>query len=472
MSATKFYTVSISAVEAYYITTTTTALALAAITTPLPGKVISFSTEELADQTLVDLTKFAHFRIQAISKAIYIVSGSDATDANTRFKTAFASEEAQTLKQLVYSWAYYNVTPTPPPPGPQPTPGRLFGLGTHFGQNNNVDYNTGNMDLGISIAQFLGHNAIKTDISMNTSGVPSTTDYAAFKAKVQTAGTFKFWGIITGRGSASNQMPAPANGSTYTTAELNTAFNRGYGTTNPFVIANPNTFYAIEVGNEMCEGQTLTGGGTSGFIKSGQTGTAWNSTNYDLEKYKIFFAEYFGMHKGIKDADPTIKVGINYTWTHYAFPKQFQVDAKAPSMLTDSKATALKLDFCANHWYSDMEYATLPGGQKAANQASSILITNLSSSYGMLGFSEWGLRSDVNPNGLSKAAYHTLMINQYWFNNTNKIDFMVGLYELFLEPGRGTGVESKFGIQDGTKANLPANYSSDVNALSTINLFP
>ena len=175
-----------------------------------------------------------------------------------------------------------------------------------------------------------------------------------------------------------------------------------------------------------------------------------------MTKYPAYFQYLKGVYSGIKAANSTIRVGVNYGWIHYGlFIK----------LATDMQAQNKKLDFIGLDWYNDSEYGTdrshnfdknqdVPMAQMAIDRLKLKFPSSLATMCGITetGISFGGMPSPgINPNHLGKGGFLTLMHNQY----KPKCNFLF-YYELFKEPGWGAGTkEAEFGIQ--TATNLTPN---------------
>ena len=328
----------------------------------------------------------------------------------------------------------------------------VYGVNVHFGQANNTDYVAGKISFAISLAKQMNFNYFRTDVSMNSSGVPSNPAFQPFVDSAYNAGI----GILAIMNNPA--VTAPANGTTYTTTELtnyNTSgYNRGYGFASRAALQGKIQF--IQIFNELENDNNAL------ILKATYSGTqepviGQNDAKYDMTKYPAYFQFMLGAYNGIRAADSTIKIGTNYAWLHYGLFLKFSKD-----MLAQNK----KLDFMLLNWYNGEEYGTdkshnvysqdVPMANEAINRLKYKFLTQpVSPLVTQVGLSETGISfgggATPNPNGLGKGGFLTLMHDQYK-PHCNFIFY----YELFkeLNSRASNPKEAQFGIQIATN---PAN---------------
>ena len=167
------------------------------------------------------------------------------------------------------------------------------------------------------------------------------------------------------------------------------------------------------------------------------------------------FCEMLGIAKGVKDADPSVLLCVNATWTHWGFLQQYSRDMKAiPSFISGYVGiTSLPVEMGALHWYSDMEYNNNYNGAPAQGKGFSVFKTKMAGFYTYLGISECGLnatKASYNPNNWTVDQYYADQVTKY-VKTDPKVDFFAW-YEWMKEPiSRGAGTpESKYGSQNST----------------------
>jgi hypothetical protein len=329
----------------------------------------------------------------------------------------------------------------------------VYGANVHFGQANNTDYVANKIGFAISIAKTMNFNYLRTDVSMNGSGVPSNPAFQPFVDSAYNNGI----GILAVINNP--VLNAPANGTTYTSTELtnfNTlGYNQGYGFASRAALQGKIQF--VEIFNE------LENDNNASILQPTYSGTqeptiGQNDTKYNMTKYPAYLQFMLGAYTGIRAANSTIKIGTNYAWLHYGLFLKLSKD-----MLAQNK----KLDFMLLNWYNVEEYGTdqshnvyptnVPMADSAISRLKYKFLTQPANPLvTQVGLSETGISfgggATPNPNNLSKGGFLTLMHNQY----KPQCNF-VFYYELFKELNTKSSnpKEAQYGIQIATN---PANH--------------
>lgn len=449
----------------YYFLATDDDAATTFFASAFPDSVEDSCNEVNGDISLFDpITYLYSFRIKSRTGKIYIASGNSLALATARIHALGTGEKRKLGRQLTGNFSLVSGLPTSTPTNP--TPGlRPFGGSAHLLQGtSHPDYTLASLPLLLQMLQTLGWTHLRLDVSMSGSGVPTSTNFATVMAWMAT-NSIGAWGLGTTHDyvtASSNAMPGPdVGGSTYSTSLLDSLYTGGYNKIHPFMVANAGKFTHWEIGNEN----------DNKCIKSGQTGTAWNSTNYNLEYQKAYFAEMLGMYWGIRDADPNVQIGFNYCTRHYAWPIQMMTDfVTCPSYLTiHTTHPSAQINWIANHWYNDSEYDnnhSTPVVQNAG-QCMSIMSSKLKQFGVKMGITEIGLYQ--KPNWASNPSHFTtggmwLDFKRKYWDTVPKADFLFW-YESFKEPlarAQSTVIEQQMGIQSSTASTL----NSDVILVS------
>ncbi|MCC8407445.1 hypothetical protein LJ707_00775 [Mucilaginibacter sp. UR6-1] len=328
----------------------------------------------------------------------------------------------------------------------------IYGVCVHFGQANNLEYTINKIGFAIDLAETMNLNFFRTDVTLNSSGTPNAT-FEAFADSAYNAG----FGILAVMNNPT--VTAPANGTTYTSTELQSYYNQGYSKGYGFASRSSlqGKVQYIQIFNELENDNNAailspTYGGTQ------EPTVGQNDSKYNMTKYPAYLQFMLGAYTGIKTANSTIKIGTNYAWLHYGLFLRFTKD-----MIAQNK----KLDFMLLNWYNVEEYGVdqshnvdpnnVPMAGQAINRLKyKFLQQPTSPLVNQVGLSETGISfgggSTPNPNNLSKGGFLTLMHNQYR-PQTN----MFFYYELFkqLQTKSQNPKEAQFGIQIATN---PANH--------------
>ncbi|GAA4320261.1 hypothetical protein GCM10023149_19450 [Mucilaginibacter gynuensis] len=336
----------------------------------------------------------------------------------------------------------------------------LYGGSVHFGTANNQDYLGNKIGYAMKLARMMHWNYFRADASTDSLGNPSNANFAVFVDSAYNAG-FGVFAVLSNPNLAA--PAAPASG--YTTSELNAFYQKGYNKGYGFINRFPGKIGFLQVYNE------LELDNNADLLRSTYHGTATPTDTevnlkYNMAKYKAYLQYLSGMYSGAKAANSNIRVGMNYGWIHYGLFRRFALDMKAINK---------KLDFMGLDWYNDSEYGTdrshnvSPIDTPMANKAIVRLKLKFidSSLVTQVGITETGISfggtpsPGINPNGLGKGGFLTLMHNQYK-SNCNFLFY----YELFKEPlTRGSGTkEAEFGIQ------TPTNLSPNILVTDTLSL--
>jgi hypothetical protein len=320
----------------------------------------------------------------------------------------------------------------------------LYGASVHFGTLNNQDYLANKIGYAMKLARIMHWNYFRADATTSAAGVPSNPAFSTFVDSAYNAG----FGVLAVLGNPNLAGPVVDTG--YNATEINGFYQQGYNRGNGFATLFSGKVQFVQVYNE------LELDNNAGLLVSTYYGTAVpvngeNDSKYNMTKYKAYFQYLKGVYSGIKAANSSIRVGVNYGWIHYGlFIK----------LATDMKAQFKKLDFIGLDWYNDSEYGqdqshnVSPVNVAMADSAIKRLKYKFPSSLAtMCGITETGISfggtpsPGTNPNGLGKGGFLTLIHNQYKPN----CNFMF-YYELFKEPlTRGAGTkEAEFGIQTPT----------------------
>lgn len=222
-------------------------------------------------------------------------------------------------------------------------PQKKNGFCTHFGQSGNRDYTEDKIQYCIDLNRRTGFTWFRDDVTLNDDGTPKNAVFEKFYKAVNEAGMHLMVVIyIRGRGMK------PANGVSYTKAELEGMEQRNYIAANNFAKAHPNvTYYQLANELDVFAKDTL----MNNYINN-PNGDSLDRSKYNLLEYPAYMAGLTGLYEGIRAAVPTAKLGMNKSWVH---------DGLLYFFATDLAKAGLKLDFMGLDLYNDQEYNNYRG---------------------------------------------------------------------------------------------------------------
>jgi hypothetical protein len=285
------------------------------------------------------------------------------------------------------------------------------GINVHFGQGlkGHPDYTADKIQTAIAKVKEMHLNSFRCDFNIDDNGKPSTTGDLFLKAA--NAANMKVFAIlyIKGRG----QMPA--DGVSYTSAELDAVYNRNYKAAYNFAKSYPFVKY-YQLDNELdVKSVGSTGRSLINYVLN-RFGAASNDDGYNLVTFPMLKKQLQAMIAGIKDANSNNKCGMNYAWTH-------------TGLIRKVLNSGITLDFVGVDPYNGEEYAKDANGRSTYGRFVGMMkeaFPDVREHF----ITELGFKpSKPNPKGLSQAGF-LLPLFKLYASQCNG----VFLYELENEP--------------------------------------
>lgn len=347
-----------------------------------------------------------------------------------------------------------------------PTMTKLVGTNTHYGQgnssqNSHPDYTTASIPYAIQCLQSMGMNAVREGVNLSNTGGVYNNSFSPFVAACNAANIQ----VLATLSATAGSTAAAAGPGLYTQTEYNNFKTSGYNKAFPFATAYKGKISSYCLGAEMDNFIFHISSGSGAGEPAAPTGSPlrWTSnSSWTMDVYGGVLYYIAGMYQGVKAADPSVKVMLNYSWIHYGLFMRFCDDLKNIFNIT--------LDSMGLDWYNDNEYGTdtshnvfptdVSMGGDAMNRINLKFVQ--SGRVSTVGFAETGFNpTKANPNSLNTGSFVSdKILQQYW----TQADFIY-IYQLFLETNARAGStsgEQLIGIQDATNPT----FSSSLNTIS------
>jgi hypothetical protein len=215
---------------------------------------------------------------------------------------------------------------------------KLAGLSHHFGQGmkGHPDYTSAQIPAVIQMAKDMGLNSFRGDFNTDNNGNPSDNGDQFLKAtKAEGMNNYVIL-YIKGRGRP------PLNGTNYTAGELQAAEQANYTAAKGFASRYPEVKY-YQLDNEL---DVKAVGDTHKSLVNyweNHYGLSKEDNGYNLLTYPLLIVQLKAMIRGIKEAVPQAKCGMNYAWRHAGILQRINKD--------------VPLDFVGIDAYNSEEYA-------------------------------------------------------------------------------------------------------------------
>ncbi|AMR32557.1 hypothetical protein A0256_14555 [Mucilaginibacter sp. PAMC 26640] len=223
---------------------------------------------------------------------------------------------------------------------------KLAGVNHHFGQgmNGHPDYTVDQIGSVIRMAKEIGLNSFRGDFNIDNNGKPSVNGDMFLKA-AKASGMKNYVVLyIKGRGRM------PDNGVGYSKDELNAAAKISYTSAKGFASTYPDVKY-YQIDNEL---DVKAVGNTHKSLVNytlNRYGLSQHDFGYNLITYPLLIVQIMAMIKGIKDATPQAKCGMNYAWRHAGLLQRINND--------------VPLDFVGIDAYNNEEFSNDEHGRPA-----------------------------------------------------------------------------------------------------------
>jgi hypothetical protein len=215
---------------------------------------------------------------------------------------------------------------------------KFAGLNHHFGQgmNGHPDYTADQIPNVIQLAKDMGLNSFRGDFNTDSNGNPSYNGDLFLKASKAAFMKNYVTLYIKGRGRL------PINGTDYSKEELNDAERVNYNAAKGFASKYPEVEY-YQIDNEL---DVKSVGKTNRSLvnySNNRYGLSKDDSGYNLITYPMLIVQIKAIMRGIKDANPRAKGGMNFAWRHSGIIQRINKD--------------IPLDFVGIDAYNSEEYS-------------------------------------------------------------------------------------------------------------------
>jgi hypothetical protein len=268
-------------------------------------------------------------------------------------------------------------------------------------------------------------NYFRCDFSTDASGLVSSSAAEPFIQAAKHAGL----GILAIL-YLKNREVAPADGETYTDAELEERYDTNFTAANGFAQSYPNIKY-YQMDNELDLRSCLIN------YEANCYGNSSADNHFNLLCYPSYIAALKGFIDGVKSVTPDAKLGLNHSWIHCGL---------IVKLITSLKADGYTVDWVGIDEYNTEENGKDPQGNPLFGKHVQLARTNFSGLVAEIFVAEYGFKQS-KANGLTQDQYFASVIDCY--RNEADGDFLYEAINEFKSRASNTD-EQNLGITQAT----------------------